>query len=303
MPGIGLSRNTQAGDDPHRPVGILAGWGRLPLIVAQALRRQGRTVVGLGIRDHADPQLAEVCDHFQWIGLGSIGQAIRLLRRRGVEEATMVGKIHKVLLLKPRWWFRHRPDWTAFKAFAPSLLYGKKDSKDDTLLGIVVDTFADGGIRFLPATDIAPELLVNSGHLAGRRLSAKQQKDVEFGWQLAKQMGRLDVGQTVCVMDQIAVAIEAIEGTDLCIHRAGELCAKGGFAVVKVAKPQQDMRYDVPTVGVKTLRSIAQAGGRVLAVEADRTILLDQDEFLSEAERLKLSVVALAEPAQAVTAA
>jgi hypothetical protein len=205
----------------------------------------------------------------------------------------MVGKIHKVLFLKPRWWIRHWPDWTSVKAFAPYMLTGSQDGKDDTLLRIVVDAFAAGGIAFQPATDFAPELLVKSGQVAGRPLSARQQRDVEFGWQLAKQMGRLDVGQTVCVKNQMVIAIEAIEGTDLCIQRAGQLCKQAGFTVVKVAKPQQDMRFDVPTVGVKTLESISAAGGKVLAIEAERTILLEADQFRSTANRLKLSVVAL----------
>jgi hypothetical protein len=205
----------------------------------------------------------------------------------------MVGKIHKVLFLKSRWWIRHWPDWTTVKAFAPYMLTGSNDGKDDTLLGIVVDTFAAGGIVFQPATNFAPELLVKSGRVAGRPLTARQRKDVEFGWKLAKQMGGLDVGQTVCVKSQMAVAIEAIEGTDLCIQRAGQLCKQGGFTVVKVAKPQQDMRFDVPTVGVKTLKTISAAGGRVLAIEANRTILLETDEFCNTANRLNLSVVAL----------
>jgi DUF1009 family protein len=138
-----------------------------------------------------------------------------------------------------------------------------------------------------------PELLVEAGHLAGRPLSPKQVRDVEFGWTLAKQMGLLDVGQTVCVKDQAVLAVEAIEGTDECIRRAGDLCRQGGFVVVKVAKPQQDMRFDVPTIGLNTLESIAAAGGRVLAVEAERTILLDARLFHQTAQRLKLSVVAL----------
>ncbi len=271
---------------------MIAGWGNLPIVVAEALRAQGRSVAGIGIRDHADPRLASFCDHFAWIGSGKLGRATRLFQRWGVSQATMVGKIHKVLFLQPRWWLRHTPDWKTFKAFAPFLITGTKDGKDDTLLGIVVDLFASAGISFLPATDIAPELLVKPGQIAGRPLTAKQQKDVYFGWQLAKQMGRLDVGQTVCVKDQIVIAVEAIEGTDLCIRRAGQLCRRGGFTVVKVAKPQQDMRFDVPTVGVKTLESIAESGGKVLALEADRTILLDGEEFIHAADRLKISVVA-----------
>jgi hypothetical protein len=272
---------------------VLAGWGRLPLAVIDSLRRRRCRVAGIGVRDHADPHLADLCDQFEWIGVASLGRATRLFQHWGVTQATMVGKIHKVLFLKPRWWIRHWPDWTSVKAFAPYMLTGSKNGKDDTLLGIVVDTFAAGGIIFQPATDFAPELLVKSGQVAGRPLSARQQRDVEFGWQLAKQMGRLDVGQTVCVKNQMVIAIEAIEGTDLCIQRAGQLCKQAGFTVVKVAKPQQDMRFDVPTVGVKTLESISVAGGKVLAIEAERTILLEADQFRNTANRLKLSVVAL----------
>jgi UDP-2,3-diacylglucosamine hydrolase len=282
---------------------VIAGWGNLPIVVAEALRQQGRSVAGIGIRDHADPRLASLCDHFEWIGSGRLGRATRLFQRWGVSQATMVGKIHKVLFLQPRWWLHHTPDWKTLKAFAPFLLTGTKDGKDDTLLGIVVDLFAAEGIVFHPATDYAPELLVKSGQIAGRPLSAKQKKDVNFGWQLAKEMGRLDVGQTVCVKDQMVIAVEAIEGTDLCIRRAGQLCRRGGFTVVKVAKPQQDMRFDVPTVGIKTLEMIAAVGGKVLAIEADRTILLDGDEFARAAERLKISVVATNQHASAAVAA
>ncbi len=275
------------------PIGVLAGWGRLPHLVVESLRQQGHQVAVIGIRDHADPKLADLCDQFEWVGVASLGRISRQFQQWGVTQATMVGKIHKVLFLKPRWWIRHWPDWTSFKAMIPFLLTGNKDSKDDTLLGMVVDTFAARGITFLPATDFAPELLVKSGLVAGQPLTAKQQKDVDFGWQLAKQMGSLDVGQTVCVKNQVAIAIEAIEGTDLCIQRAGLLCNASGFAVIKVAKPQQDMRFDVPTVGRQTLETISAAGGTVLAIEADRTILLEADEFRTMANRLKLSVIAL----------
>lgn len=289
--------------DVREPIGLLAGWGRYPIVVAETLRRRGYRVVGLGVRDHADPVLEDLCDEFAWIGLGSVGRAIRSYRRAGVTRAVMAGKIHKVTFYLPRWWLQHRPDWTAVRAFYRHFLTGSKDRKDDSLLSALVETYAAAGIRFEPATNFAPELLVEAGQIAGRPLSAKQRRDVEFGWALAKQMGGLDVGQTVCVKDQAVLAIEAIEGTDLCIRRAGELCRQGGFTVVKVAKPQQDMRFDVPTVGLATLESIASAGGRVLAIEADRTILLDARMFHETARRLRLAVVALRPEATAQRAA
>jgi DUF1009 family protein len=250
-------------------------------------------VIGLGVRDHADPQLAQVCDHFDWIGLGSVGQVIREFRQHGVRRAVMAGKVHKVTFYRPGWLMRHRPDWTALRTFYRHFVTGASDRKDDSLLSALVGAYNAAGIEILPATDFAPDLLVQPGQLAGRPLSARQIRDVEFGWQLAKHMGGLDVGQTVCVKDQAVLAVEAIEGTDECIRRAGELCRQGGFAVVKVAKPQQDMRFDVPTVGLNTLESIAAAGGRVLAIEAERTIFLDAKLFHQTAQRLRLSVVAL----------
>jgi DUF1009 family protein len=274
-------------------IGILAGWGRYPIIVAESLRRRGFRVIGLGVRDHADPQFARVCDEHEWIGLGSVGRVIRMFREHGVKRAVMAGKIHKVTFYRPGWLLRHRPDWTAMRTFYRHFVTGAKDRKDDSLLSALVNAYAAAGIEIIPATDFAPELLVEPGLLSGRPLSTKQARDVEFGWELAKHMGRLDVGQTVCVKDQAVLSVEAIEGTDECIRRAGELCRQGGFIVVKVAKPQQDMRFDVPTIGLNTLESIAAAGGRILAVEAHRTILLDARLFHQTAQRLKLSVVAL----------
>jgi DUF1009 family protein len=301
VPPISMVTN-QSHADPE-PVGLLAGWGRYPIVVVEAMRRRGHRVVGLGVRDHADPILAELCDEFHWIGLGTVGGAIRRFRRAGVARAVMAGKIHKVMFYRPGWWLRHRPDWVAMRTFYRHFVTGAKDRKDDSLLSALVGAYAAAGIRFEPATDFAPELLVQAGQVAGRALSSKQLRDVEFGWELAKQMGRLDIGQTVCVKDQAVLAVEAIEGTDECIRRAGDLCRQGGFTVVKVAKPQQDMRFDVPTVGLNTLESIAAAGGRVLAIEAERTILLDARLFHETAERLKLSVVALRNDAAVLRAA
>ena len=214
----------------------------------------------------------------------------------------MAGKVHKVLLYQPGWWLKHRPDWKTIRAFSPQLFFGSGDRTDDTLLHTVVSAFARDGITFEPATDFAPELLVKAGQVAGKRLTSKQQGDVEFGWKIAKSMGGLDIGQSICVKDQTVIAVEAIEGTDLCIRRGGELCQAGGFTVVKVAKPQQDMRFDVPTVGVKTLETMASAGASVLAIEANRTILLDQHDFCAEAKRRDIAVVAFSESAHRVAA-
>jgi DUF1009 family protein len=275
------------------PVGLLAGWGEFPLVLAKALKRQGYQVHCLGLRNCTTERLAEVCDGFRWLGPNKVGGAIRYFRRRGVRIATMAGKYPKVSFFQPWHWWRNLPDWRAVRRFAPLLLNRRGDCKDDTLLKELIAEFALDGIDFRPPSDFVPEVLVKYGKLTRRGPAETQAKDVEFGWQLAKEMGRLDVGQTVVVKNRAVLAVEAIEGTDECIRRAGQLCPAGGFSVVKVAKPQQDMRFDVPTIGRQTLETIVQAGGRVLAIEARKTIIVNEDEVIDFANRHRLIVVAL----------
>jgi UDP-2,3-diacylglucosamine hydrolase len=274
-------------------IGLMAGWGRYPILVVEALRRLGSQVFCLGVVGHADPKLAEICQDFQYSGIGRFGAAIRYFKRHGVSDVIMAGKLHKTVLFKPWMIVRNTPDLRTIRMFIPHFLTHNKDNKDDTLLGVIVAEFAREGMRFGRPTDYASELLVSQGQLTRNGPSARQWKDIHFGWTLAKEMGRLDVGQSVAVKDQAALAIEAVEGTDECIRRAGLLCTSGGFSVVKVAKPQQDMRYDVPTIGMKTVENIASAGGRVLAVEAGRTILLDGPDVIDYADRRGLVIVAI----------
>jgi DUF1009 family protein len=278
---------------------LVAGWGRYPLVIAQMFQRKGIDVYCLGIEQHADPELARHCAAFQWIGMAKLGRAIRTFQRHGVSHATMAGKFHKVVLYQPWVWIRHLPDWRAARAFYPHFLTSRKDRKDDTLLSTLIGEFARDGIEFEPPTNYLPELLVKYGQLTRRGPTPAQCKDIEFGWTLAKELGRLDVGQSVAVKGRAALAVEAIEGTDECIRRAGKLCRAGEFTLVKVAKPQQDMRFDVPTIGMGTLEAMAAAGGRVLAVEAGRTIVVDEPEVIEFANRRRMVIVAL-EPQGAV---
>ena len=275
-----------------KPIGVLAGWGEYPIVVAQALRDQGAHVVGLGVKDHVDPYFADLCTHFRRIGVARLGAAIRFFRQHHVTQATMAGKIHKTLLFKKHYLLKHLPDLLFIKTFYPHFVTLSRDRKDDTMLGTIVDVFADRGIRFAPATDFAPELLVKHGLIAGRPLSHSQKKDVAFGWELATEMGRLDVGQTVCVKGRAVLAVEAVEGTDQCIARAGQLCPAGGFTVVKTSKPQQDMRFDVPTVGMGTLEQMNSVGAKVLAVEADKTIFIDRESVQRAANHYGITIVA-----------
>lgn len=286
-------RATTSALQPGQPVGLVAGWGRLPLAVAQALRHSGYRVYCLAVAGEADPRLAQWCDVFCWIGLGKLGRAIRFFRNHGITDATMAGKIHKTFMFRPWFILRNLPDWKAISVFFPFFVSRRRDCRDDSLLGCIVDVFASAGIRFRPATEFAPGLLIKQGRLTKRGPSAAQLKDIQFGWKVAKQLGGLDIGQSVAVKNQAVLAVEAVEGTDQCIRRAGLLCPSGNFTVVKVAKPQQDMRFDVPTVGPATLETMIDSGAAVLAVEAERTIVLDRPELIELADQLGLVVVAL----------
>ena len=221
-----------------------------------------------------------------------MGAQCRFFRKAGVVQATMAGKIFKTRLFQKKFkLITHFPDLVFWRHFYPIIISKSKDRRDDTLLSTVVELYKSEGISFAPATDFAPELLVKPGPLTRNQPNNSQLKDIRFGWQMAKAMGALDIGQTVVVKDQAVLAVEAIEGTDQCIARAGQLCA-GGFTVVKVSKPKQDMRFDVPTIGVGTIETIAREGGRILAIEADRTIILEQSETVRMAEKLGVTIFA-----------
>ncbi len=219
---------------------------------------------------------------------------IRLFKRAGVERLVMAGKVPKADLMHDPWKvITYLPDWRTIRLYC----FGRRrDNTDNALLLAVIDEFASEGLTFESALTLCPELLVKPGILTRRAPTAREEADIAFGWTLAREMGRLDVGQSVTVKDRAVLSIEAIEGTDKAILRAGELCRAGGFTVVKVAKPKQDMRFDVPTVGCDTIEAIRRAGGRVLAVEGDQTIFLDQAKAVALADRYGLTVVALAEP-------
>ena len=278
-------------------IGILAGWGRYPVMIAEAVRRHGGRTAVLSIRGHADADLEPLADVYGTVGVAEIGGAIAFFRRAGVARATMAGKIHKSKLFARGAWRHHLPDWTGLKTFWPHFVSRSRDNRDDSLLGAIAATFDASGVRICPATDFAPELLAAPGRIAGPPLTAAQEADVAFGWRLAKELGRLDIGQTVVVRNRAPVALEAIEGTDACIRRAGQLCPTGGLVVVKVAKPQQDERFDMPTVGVGTLESLAAAGARVLAIEAGRTILVDGEALGRVAEAHGITITSLADGA------
>jgi DUF1009 family protein len=273
------------------PIGLLAGSGRYPVAFAEKARSLGIPVVCVGLRHEAPPQLAHLVHRFYWAGVAQLGRMIRCFRREGVQQMVMAGKVHKANVMHRPWRILSLlPDWRMVQFWYNR---SRRDNRDDSVLLGVIAEFAADGIRVESALDLCPELLVSPGVLTRRQPTRQEERDIVFGWELAKEMGRLDVGQSVAVKERAVLAVEAIEGTDRAILRAGELCVAGGFVVVKVAKPQQDMRFDVPTVGCTTVESMHRAGGRVLAIEADRTIMLDQADTVALADRYGISIVAL----------
>lgn len=281
-----LPRAMRAGER----VGLLAGWGRFPVVFAQSARELGYQVQGLGIEGMASDELHDLCDSYQTMPLARIGKAIRFFKKKGVTQAVMAGKVEKRVLFNPYLFWQLLPDARTLHMW---FRYCTENKQDDTLLLAVIREFARDGIEFRSALDFCPELLVKHGFLTRRQPNAAQWKDIRYGWDLAKEMGRLDIGQTIVVNDTAVIAVEAIEGTDECIRRAGQLCRRGGMTVVKVAKPQQDMRFDVPTVGLQTIQTMREAGARVLAIEAGMTILLDEPTVVQLADKLGIAIVSL----------
>ncbi len=281
-------------------VGLVAGWGRFPIVVAENLTRRGFQVYCAGIAGHVDPALANTCDDFKTVGLTRMGAQIRYFRSSGVKNITLAGKIHKVLLFNRDFIWHHIPDITCIRTFFPHYISRTKLRSDDSMLSAVVNGYEKRGLHVKAATDLVPELLIQTGQLSGAPITKSLQQDIDYGWQLAKSMGGLDVGQSVAVKGRAVLAVEAVEGTDQCIRRAGLLCPSGGFTVVKVAKPEQDMRFDVPTIGIGTLQSIAAAGGSVLAIEANKTIIVDEKQVVAYAQKHGITIVALQAAAPAI---
>jgi DUF1009 family protein len=271
------------------PIGLLAGRGRFPIIFAEKARSLGLPIVCVGVRSEAAPELAHLVHRFYWCRVAAMGRMIRCFKREGVRQLVMAGKITKSVIYNPWRWLQLWPDWRTIRWWFNQR---RADNRDDSLLLGLIEEFAMEELQFTSALDLCPELLAPAGVLTRRQPTASEEADIAFGWQLAKEMGRLDVGQSVAVRERAVLAVEAIEGTDQAILRAGQLCRSGDFVVVKVAKPQQDMRFDVPTVGCSTIETMRQAGGRVLAIEAEKTIVIDQAQTVALADRYGISIVA-----------
>lgn len=262
------------------PLGLIAGNGRFPFLVAEAARKCSRRIVLIKLKEETDPGLEGLVDEVHEVSLGQLGSCIAALRKAGVAEAIMAGQV------------RHRQ---IFSGIVPDLtlmgvLARLAFKNTDSLIGGVADALEREGIRLMSSVELLSDQLADQGAMSGRRPSGDEQKAIDYGVRIATELGRLDLGQTVVVKDRAVVALEAMEGTDEAIARGARI-AGPGIVVVKMAKPRQDMRFDVPVVGDRTLQALREAKAAVLAVEAGKTLLLDKPSFLVSAKDMGVVVV------------
>jgi DUF1009 family protein len=265
-------------------LGLIAGQGVFPLEVARTAQRRGVRVACVALRDQTRPEIEGAVESITWIYPGEVGAGIAALRAAGVREVVMAGKDSKSDRFQ-------NPDALRLDANAAGLIGGLADRKDDTILGKLADFLETLGLRLLPQYALTPELLAEEGVLTRARPTEAQRADIAFGFPIAKTIGDLDIGQTVVVKDRAVLAVEAIEGTDDAIRRAGAIAA--GACAVKVAKPSQDPRFDVPTIGPGTVAVLAEARIAVLAIEAGATVVLERDAVVREADRHGIAIVAV----------
>jgi DUF1009 family protein len=271
-------------------IGLIAGNGIFPIEFAKAAKKKGLEVIAVAHEGETLPELAEWADAVFWIKVGQLGKLIKIFKEQGVRDVLMAGGIKKTRLFSGA-----LPDLRG-----AALLARMIHKKDDSILRAVAEDLESEGISVRESTLYLDSILAPSGVLTKRKPSKDEWKDIEFGWQMAKEVGRLDIGQTVAVKDQAVLAVEAIEGTDEAIRRGGKLC-NGGAVVVKICKPQQDLRFDLPAAGVQTIATMKEVKAACLAVEAGKTIILDKESVIAEANKAGIVIVGVGEKSFATT--
>jgi hypothetical protein len=285
--------------DSSDVIGLIAGEGRLPFLVASGARHEGKRVICVGLAGNADlsrrskakteAALAGDVDVFYTVAIARPGSWLRKLKKHGVTRAIMAGRIAKQRIFTPWRIARYLPDWRALRIWYWRLR--DKDKRNDTLLCALADELACAGIVLEDTTMYCKEHLATKGPMAGGQPPSQVKGDIEFGWEIVKKLGELDIGQAIAVKEKEVLAVEAIEGTAKLIERAGQICKSGGWTLIKAAKPNQDLRFDVPCVGPDTIKGMAENGGKFLVVEAGKVIIIDKPETLKLAEELGITVL------------
>jgi len=262
--------------------GLIAGSGRFPFLVLEAARSQGIEMAVIAIKEEADPGLAKHGLRLHWVSLGELSKTIELLHQEGVTKAVMAGQVKHNKIFSAI-----RPDWKLAK-----LLFALPKKNTDSLIGTVAKVLEDEGIRLVDSTVFLKPLLPETGVLTQRVPSEEECADMAYGLGVARNIAGMDIGQTVVVSSQACVAVEAMEGTDETIARAARLAARKPLVVIKVSKPQQDMRFDVPVVGLPTIAAMKAAGATALAIDAQRTLLFDRTELIAAANDAGIAIQA-----------
>jgi DUF1009 family protein len=270
-------------------IGLIAGNGTFPIAFARAAKEKGLQVIAVAHEGETLPELSRWVDGIFWIKVGQLGKLISIFKEQGVHDVLMAGGIKKTRLFQGG-----MPDLRA-AALLAKMLY----KKDDSILRAVAAELESEGITVRESTLYLDNILAPAGILTRRKPSKDERLDIEFGWQMAKEIGKLDIGQTVVVKNQAGLAVEAIEGTDEAIRRGGRLCGKGAV-VVKICKPQQDLRFDLPAIGMQTIQTMKEVKASCLAVEAGKTIIFDQKEIAAEADRSGIAIVAVDKEREAI---
>jgi UDP-2,3-diacylglucosamine hydrolase len=262
--------------------GLIAGNGRFPFLVLEGARSQGIEMAVIAIKEEADPELARIARRLHWVSLGELSRTIDLLRQEGVTQAVMAGQVKHNKIFSAI-----RPDWKLAK-----LLFALPKKNTDSLIGAVAKVLQDEGIQLVDSTLFLKPLLPEAGVLTRREASEGESEDMAYGLGLARNIAAMDIGQTVVVSNQACIAVEAMEGTDETIARAARITAGKSFVVVKVSKPNQDMRFDVPVVGLSTIATMKASGATALAIDAQRTLLFDREALIAAANDAGIAIQA-----------
>src|SRR5216683_963408 len=262
--------------------GLIAGNGKFPFLVLEGAKRAGASVAVAAIREETDPKIESLADKVTWIGIGQLGKMLRFFKAEGVDRAIMAGQVKHVQIFS-----RAIPDMRMLK-----MLLRLPRRNTVALIGAVAHELASEGIELIDSTYFLKDQLPQPGNLSKRKPDERERGDIEYGLEIANEIARLDLGQTIVVRDRACVAIEAMEGTDAVIRRAGEL-VRGRLTVVKIAKPDQDMRFDVPVAGVPTIESMIAAGATCLCLTAGKTVMFDRDKMIELANKNKIAIMAV----------
>jgi len=276
--------------DSGPTIGLIAGQGQLPVLVARGMHAQGARVCAVGLRDQFVDELPGACDEFATAGIAQLGRWCRLLRGWGVTEAVMVGRVSKARMHDPLRVFRQLPDWRAAVLWYRRL---RHDRRNAALLSAVADELERAGVKLIDSTTYIPEQLATPGVMTTTEPSAAQQADIDFAWPIFMQAVALDIGQSMAVRERDVIAVEAVEGTDRMIDRAGELCPRKGWVFLKTASANHDMRADVPTIGVATIERLARTGAGAIALGAGRVIMIDKPEVIAAADKVGIAIVGM----------